>query len=110
MRKTSAIFLAALMCGMAPAVSGDTLQMGTSENAALFEQPGQTYAARRRPADHTVGICAVRGFLRARPGHPRRHQTLIRAPVTLTHPAAHDAAGAVRLCDNRGLFENVDPP
>lgn len=41
MRKTSAIFLAALMCGMTPAVSGDTLQMGTSENAALFEQPGK---------------------------------------------------------------------
>lgn len=41
MHKVSAIILAAFFCGMTASVGADTLQTGTSENAALFEQAGK---------------------------------------------------------------------
>jgi hypothetical protein len=41
MSKLSASVLIALACGFAGLVSAETLQMGGSENAAQFEQPGK---------------------------------------------------------------------
>lgn len=41
MRKVFAILAAALLSSLPLGVGADTLQMGTSENAARFEQPGK---------------------------------------------------------------------